>query len=98
MPVEIRKIAEFIETPIEETQWGSILDHCGFDFMKANVTKSVPLGGAFWDGGAQTFIHIGTNGLWCETLSAQEVCKYERRAAAELYSECAQWLATSELS
>lgn len=57
MPEEIRKTAEFIETPIDENNWESILHHCSFDYMKANATKRVPLGDAFWDGGAQTFIH-----------------------------------------
>ncbi len=46
--------------------------------MKANATKSTPLGGAFWDGGAQTFIHKSTNGRWREILSAEEAAKYER--------------------
>ena len=98
MPGEIRRIAEFIETPIDESKWESILRHCSFDYMKANATKSVPLGGAFWDGGAQTFIHKGTNGRWREVLSAEEASKYERRAAEELDRECAQWLATGEVS
>jgi aryl sulfotransferase len=37
MPGEIRKIAEFIETPIAETQWGSILDHCSFDYIVLTI-------------------------------------------------------------
>jgi aryl sulfotransferase len=98
MPGEIRRVAEFIETPIDEAKWESILRHCSFDYMKANATKSTPLGGAFWDGGAQTFIHKGTNGRWREILSAEEASKYERRAAEELDYECAQWLATGKIS
>jgi len=98
MPGEIRKIAEFIETPIDETQWESILRHCSFDYMKENSAKSAPLGGDFWDGGAQSFIHKGTNGRWREILSAQESAKYEHRAAEELDRECAHWLATGEIS
>lgn len=98
MPGEIRRIAEFIETPIDETQWESILRHCSFDYMKANATKCVPLGGAFWDGGAQTFIHKGTNGRWREVLSLEESSRYEHRAAEELDRECANWLATGEIS
>jgi len=98
MPGEIRRVAEFIETPIDETQWESILGHCRFDYMKANATKSVPLGGTFWDGGAQTFIHKGTNGRWREVLSVEESSKYEHRAAEELDRECAYWLATGEIS
>lgn len=98
MPGEIRKIAEFIETPIDETQWEFILRHCSFDYMKENSAKSAPLGGDFWDGGAQSFIHKGTNGRWREILSAQESAKYEHRAAEELDRECAHWLATGEIS
>ena len=97
MPGKIRKIAEFIETPIDETQWGSILDHFSFNYMKANATKSVPFGGVFWDGGAQTFIHKGTNGRWREDLSEEESFKYEHCAAEELDRECAHWLATGEI-
>ncbi len=97
MPGEIRRIAEFIETPLDESKWETILLHCSFDYMKSNAKKSVPLGGAFWDGGAETFIHKGTNGRWRDTLSAEDVSKYEQRAAAELESDCAHWLATGKL-
>jgi aryl sulfotransferase len=98
LAAEIHRIAEFIETPIDETQLYPILRHCSFDYMKANATKSVPLGGSFWDGGAQTFIHKGTNGRWRKVLSDAEVLKYERRAAEELDSECAVWLATGKIT
>lgn len=94
MPGEIRRIAEFLEIPIDEDKWESILLHCSFDYMKDNAVKSVPLGGAFWDGGAQTFIHKGTNGRWREMLTNDESNKYEEMAVSELGKSCAQWLAT----
>ena len=97
LPGEIRRIAEFIETPIDESRWQDILLHCSFDYMKANATKTVPLGGAFWDGGAETFIHKGTNGRWRDVLSAEEIARYEQRAASELDRDCAHWLSTGEL-
>jgi len=96
MPGEIRRIARFLEIPILEDKWGSILLHCSFDYMKANATSSVPLGGAFWDGGAQTFIHQGVNGRWRDVLEEDEVLKYERLAVQELGAGCAHWLATGE--
>jgi hypothetical protein len=34
----------------------SIVEHCSFDYMKRNATKSAPLGGVFWDGATETFI------------------------------------------
>ena len=58
--------------------------------MKNNATKSMPLGGAFWDAGAQVFINKGVNGRWTDTLSADESAEYERRAIDELGAECAR--------
>lgn len=98
MPGEIRKIAAFLDIPIDESTWDTILKHCSFDYMKAHATKSVPLGGAFWDGGAETFIHKGTNGRWHDMLSAEESARYEKRAQDELGVDCAKWLATGELA
>lgn len=97
LTAEIRGIAAFIETPIDEKKWDAILLHCSFDYMKENSTRSVPLGGTFWDGGARTFIHKGTNGRWREFLSAEESAKYEHRATEELDGDCALWLATGKL-
>ncbi len=94
MPGEIRRIADFIGTPIDEYRWEAILEHCSFGYMKANATASVPLGGAFWDGGAETFVHKGVNGRWRDTLSAAESAAYEERALRELGPECADWLKT----
>ncbi len=47
LPGQIRRIADFLEIPVDESRWPAILEHCSFDYMKANATKSVPLGGAF---------------------------------------------------
>ncbi|MFO0674809.1 MAG: sulfotransferase domain-containing protein [Polyangiaceae bacterium] len=96
MPGEIRRVARFLDIPIDESTWDAIVEHCGFAYMKANATKSVPLGGAFWDGGAQTFVHKGENGRWRDTLTPEAVARYEARALAELGPECAAWLASGE--
>lgn len=93
MPGQIRRIAAFLEIPIDESQWNAIVMHCSFDYMKANAAKSVPLGGIFWDGGAQTFIHKGSNGRWRDLLTAEQCAEYEQRAIEELGSECSRWLA-----
>ncbi|MFT5675654.1 MAG: aryl sulfotransferase [Paraglaciecola sp.] len=97
LPGEIRRIAEFIETPIDENKWESIVKHCSFDYMKNNAAKSVPVEGVFWDGGVKFFIHKGTNDRWREVLSAEDISKYESRAEKELDSECALWLATGKM-
>ncbi len=97
MPGEIRRIAEFLDLTIDESKWEDILKHCSFNYMKNNANESVPLDGVFWEGGAKTFIHKGTNGRWKDTLSEEESQKYESLALDKLGPECAQWLATGEM-
>ncbi len=97
MPGEIRGIADFLDVPIDESRWDAIVEHCSFDYMKANATKSVPLGGAFWDGGAQTFVYKGSNGRWRDTLTAEDSARYEAKTVEELGEDCARWLATGQL-
>ena len=94
MPGQIRRIATFLEIEIDEDVFPRILEHCSFDYMKQHATESTPMGGVFWEGGAQTFINQGTNGRWTDTLTEDDVNAYEARAVAELGEECAMWLAS----
>lgn len=94
LPGQIRRIAAFLDIPIDEGRFPAILQHCSFDYMKAHATKSVPLGGACWDGGAATFINQGTNGRWRDVLTDADCRRYEETARRELGEACAQWLAT----
>jgi aryl sulfotransferase len=89
MPGQIRTVAEFLKIPINESKWNAILELCSFEWMRKNATKSVPLGGAFWDAGGQTFIHKGVNGRWAEALTTEE---HEELAELKLGIECARWL------
>ena len=97
MPGEMRRIANFLGIRIDESRWDAIVEYCTFEWMKRNATKSVPLGGTFWDAGAEVFINKGVNGRWKDVLSAEEVSAYEKRCVSELGPECARWLATGEL-
>ena len=89
----MREIADFIGAEVDPRNWADIETYCSFDWMKANATRTTPLGGAFWDGGAQTFIHKGVNGRWQAALAPADSAAYEARALAELGDECAAWLA-----
>jgi len=93
LPGEIRRIAAFLDIPIDEERFPAIVEHCSFDWMKKNAKKAAPVGGAFWEGGAETFIHKGVNGRWRDVLSPEESSAYELRARAELGEPCAAWLA-----
>jgi aryl sulfotransferase len=97
LPARIRELATFLEISTDETKWDDMILHCSFDYMKKHGTKSVPLGGIFWDGGSETFINKGTNGRWRDTLSAFDSAKYEHLAQKNLGRECSFWLKTGQV-
>jgi aryl sulfotransferase len=96
LPGSIRRIAAFLDIAVDETVFPKIVEHCGFDYMKAHAETVAPLGGVLWEGGAQTFVNKGTNGRWQGILTAAEVAAYQAKAMAELGADCARWLAMGE--
>ena len=92
LPGQMREIADFLEIDVPEAKWPQLVEHCTFDYMKANPEKSAPAGGAFWEGGANTFINKGVNGRWRDVLSPADSLAYERMAAERLGADCARWL------
>ena len=90
---EMRRIADFLACDTPQDRWPAILEHCSFDWMKAHAEWMAPLGGAIFEGGAESFINKGVNGRWRDVLTAEDVAAYERRALAELGPDCARWLA-----
>lgn len=89
---EMRAIAAFLEIPVDESKWDTIVSHCTFEYMKAHADLVAPLGGSVWEGGGKTFIHKGTNGRWRDTLTADDIANYERTAVEQLGEACANWV------
>lgn len=90
---EIRGIADYLGIKPDAKTFQAIVDHCGFDYMKAHAATVAPLGGVLWDGGAETFINKGTNGRWKDVLTPADIKAYEEDAIRELGADCARWLA-----
>jgi aryl sulfotransferase len=94
LAASMRKIATFLNIKIDPRKFPKIVKHCTFEYMKEHADMVAPAGGAFWEGGAKTFINKGSNGRWKDTLTPAEVKEYEDRAVKELGAECANWLVT----
>jgi aryl sulfotransferase len=89
----IRKIAEFLDINVDGESWPSIVEHCTFGYMKAHADDLTPMLEKVMKGGAQSFVHKGTNGRWRDILSDEDVRNYEEATARELAPDCARWLA-----
>lgn len=89
---EMRKIAEYLEIDVPEEQWPAVVRRCTFEEVKKDTSKVVGEEIAFaFKGGAEAFIHKGTNGRWAGVLDDEDLALYEA-AMAKLPSDYASWL------
>ena len=89
---EMRKIAGFLDIEVPERLWPVLVEQASFETMKANAEQLLPTIGRVFAGGAQSFIHKGTNGRWREVLSEAELRECDAAIARTLSPDCAHWL------
>ena len=92
----MRRVAAFLEIPVDETLWPTQVEHCSFEYMKTHAETLTPMLEQMFSGGGKAFINKGTNARWRDALTEEDVRNYESRALRELGPECAKWLATGE--
>ncbi|SDY56053.1 sulfotransferase domain-containing protein [Nitrosomonas sp. Nm58] len=89
---EVRRMAAFLEIDVSESSWAGIIKAVSFTEMKRQGELYAPGGGHFWKGGANTFLHKGTNGRWRDILSKEEMALYDAACKRALSHECREWL------
>lgn len=89
---EVRRMAAFLEIEVPEKAWAGIVKAVSFAEMKQQGELYAPGGGQFWKGGAQTFLHKGTNGRWREVFTDEELVLYDEACSRVLTAECRNWL------
>ncbi len=60
--------------------------------MKRNADQLYQAAEHVWKGGPTAFIFKGTNGLWRDILSPEELALYGEAVAQVLPPDCATWL------
>jgi len=90
---EMRKISEFLEIPVNEEIWPSLVDGVSFGSMKQNAAKMAPgaTEGVWKD--TSNFFHKGTNKRWEGVLSDKQIDAYDALAEKTLGQDLARWLA-----
>lgn len=89
---EMRRISEYLDIPVNEEIWPSLLQGISFNSMKSNAATMAPGGtqGIWKD--TSNFFHKGTNKRWQGVLTEEQVAAYDALARRELGEELAQWL------
>jgi len=89
---QVRRIAEFLGIALPDDAWARITKAVSFEEMKRDGERYAPSRGELWKGGAQTFLHKGTNGRWHDILDEGELALYDAACDRVLTPECRDWL------
>ena len=89
---EVRRIAAFLEIEVPGQAWNGIIKAVSFAEMKRQGGLYAPEGGQLWKGGAETFLHKGTNNRWRDVLSEEELVLYDTACKRALTPDCREWL------
>ena len=65
--------------------------------MKKNANALSDVFDELFEGGLKNFVYKGTNGRWRNTLTPEELQKYDDVASQHLTPDCAHWHATGEI-
>jgi len=93
LPGEFRRIADFLDIPVDEAKLPEMLQHCGLEHMKDRAAQVAFIEQIF-DGGGRTFVNKGVDGRWRDVLTADEIARCDVVAARTLFPGCAAWLRT----
>ncbi|MCF8503670.1 MAG: sulfotransferase domain-containing protein [Caulobacter sp.] len=95
---EMRRISAFLDIPVDETIWPSLVEAADFESMKAAGADLMPGAEMSFEGGHNTFLNKGTNGRWQTELTAGDLALYQQRVATELSPSLARWLEHGRLA
>lgn len=89
---EMRRIAQFcgIETP--EPLFAEMVAAAGFGSMKRDGAQMLGLAAQAFKGGADTFLHKGTNERWRGILTEQDLDDYRAAMEASVPADLKAWL------
>lgn len=87
----IRRIAAFLDIPVDEAKLPAMVRHCSLEHMRDVAADDMFINFVFRDG-PRTFMNKGSNGRWRDVLSQAEIDKCDQLAARELPADLAAWL------
>jgi aryl sulfotransferase len=89
---EMRRVSAYLEIPVNEALWPTLVHSATFTAMKANTEKLAPAATiGLWKDTAN-FFYQGTNRRWEGVLTSAQIAWYRQRAAERLEPSLARWL------
>jgi aryl sulfotransferase len=89
---QMRRISEWLDIPINEDIWSSLVDSATFNQMKQQHQDTAPaVTHGIWKD-PKNFFHKGSNGRWQEVLTEDDLQLYEDHKSLTLTPDAAEWL------
>lgn len=89
---EMRRVSAFLDIPVNEEAWPSLVKAARFSEMRASADALMPHLNRSRTGGAQAFFHTGTNGRWREVLTPDDLAAYDNKVRAKFTPALAAWI------
>jgi len=95
---EMRKLSAYLDIPVNEDIWPTLLQGVTFKEMKANAATLAPAATqGLWKDNSK-FFDKGTNQRWKGLITEEQSQRYEEHAARVLAPELNEWLAKGSLA
>jgi len=89
---EMRRIAAFLDIPVDEALWPSLVASARFENMKSNSDKLGPGMEMAFEGGMNGFLDKGKNARWRDVLTEDDLVLWRERVRRETTPALARWL------
>ena len=89
---EMRRISAFLDIPVDETIWPSLVEAATFEAMKRDgdtVLAGMEMG---FEGGHRSFLHKATNGRWQGVVDEADLVRWREKLEAALSPRLIAWL------
>lgn len=92
MRSQMRRISAYLDLPVNESVWPSLVDSATFETMKRQHEKTAPaVTHSVWKD-SKNFFHKGENGRWRDVLSDDDLQLYDDRKQQALAPDAIRWL------
>ena len=89
---EMRRIAAFLEIPVDETIWNHLVAAAGFEAMRAVGADLMPPAHSYLVGGSDQFFNRGVNGRWRDVLRESDLVLYDQKIKAKFSPTLSRWI------
>ena len=89
---EMRRISAFLDIPVDEAIWPSLVEAATFEAMKRDGDSLLAGMERGFEGGHKSFLHKATNGRWQGAVDEADLARYRAKIEAALSPALIAWL------